>query len=72
MVCSSLAGSVEQQRQLDPRDWVVWVDLRQIRQLFKQKSRTKHGGEQLGYYYLWLGLFGTWRGSGGGGGEARG
>ncbi|KAK3350395.1 hypothetical protein B0H65DRAFT_388580, partial [Neurospora tetraspora] len=36
-------------QQLDPGDWVVWVDPRQIRQLFKHKPKTRHGGEQLGY-----------------------
>ncbi|KHE84147.1 hypothetical protein GE21DRAFT_1308893 [Neurospora crassa] len=36
-------------KQLDPGDWVVWVDRRQSRQLFKQEPRTGHGGEQLGY-----------------------
>ncbi|KAL0466131.1 hypothetical protein QR685DRAFT_451696 [Neurospora intermedia] len=36
-------------KQLDPGDWVVWVDPRQSRQLFKQEPKTGHGGEQLGY-----------------------
>ena len=37
-----VAGNVEQR--LDPRDWVVWVDPRQIRQLFFQKPKAGHGG----------------------------
>ncbi|KAK3947548.1 hypothetical protein QBC32DRAFT_270578 [Pseudoneurospora amorphoporcata] len=45
-----VAGNVEQR--LDPGDWVVWVDPRQIRQLFKQRPRTGHGGEQLLGYDL--------------------
>lgn len=44
------------EQQLDPRDWVVWVDPRQIRQLFKKKPKTGHGEEQqLGYYDSGLG-----------------